>query len=115
MQLRLDFKQVDEKKVREILTNEDYHPLIEVTKKNKFTEENICHLACKNGHIKILSLMLQHLDCQKGFKAQDFNGNFPIHSLTLNVVSTENDFKQILELLMIKPPNEGDSVYKVQS
>ena len=44
------------------------------------------------------------MDCTQGFVGKDFNGNYPIHSLALNIVSDENQFMDILDLLQKKMP-----------
>ena len=51
-ELRKDYKTIDKARALKIICNDDFKEKgIDVTMKAKFTEENICHLACKNGHV----------------------------------------------------------------
>jgi hypothetical protein len=58
----------------------------------------------KNGHIQTLDMLMKKVDCSQAFKeeAVDFNGNTPLHSLCLNIVSDYREIYLILYLIGVQ-------------
>jgi hypothetical protein len=72
------------------LQNANKRKKVDFKKTRKFTKENICHLAIKNGHVSVLCKIVEHFDVMKIFKDpeyMDYAGNTPLHSMMMNVVS----------------------------
>ena len=46
-----------------------------------------------------MEYIIEHFDIQESMKSKDWHGNNPIHTLTLNIVSTRKEFDGLLDLV----------------